>query len=305
MSIKHPAKISLLLPTRDRPHLLRRLFQSLTVHTAEPEHVEIILRVDDDDSESRGLRAGAIDIVEIVGPRATMGAYNTECLQRATGDIMVLMNDDLVVRTPWWDNRIRDFTRTISDGIFLAYPEDMESRGKMCTFPILSRRTCEILADPYPMGYDALHIDQHLYDVFLRLRHMGHNRMFFLSEVIFEHAHFVDGALRPDAEYGHKNRYLDSMVFIALRHQRQVSARRLFSAIEHTPLPALPAPQPPATPPSDLLTAMGRYFRVFIMDHGLPFSQRLLLYIGFTKYFAAMKSGMGFLKGKFYTIYGG
>ncbi|CAB5093776.1 hypothetical protein D3OALGA1CA_1070 [Olavius algarvensis associated proteobacterium Delta 3] len=298
-------KISLLLPTRDRPDLLRRLFHSLAVNTEDPRNVEILLRVDEDDQRSLGIRAGNIDIVEIVGPRDTMGAYNTDCMRRASGDIMILMNDDLVVRTPLWDNRIRSFTRTVPDGIFLAYPEDMESHGRMCTFPILSRRTCELLADPYPMGYDALNIDQHIYDVFLRLRHMGHNRMFFLDKVIFEHAHFVNGIPRADASYGHKNRYLDSMVFIALRHQRQVSAMRLRSAIENTPLPPLPAPQPPATPPSNLLSALVRYFQVFMLDHGLPLSRRLLLYAGFTKYFAAMKSGMGFLRGKFYTIYGG
>jgi hypothetical protein len=45
-------------------------------------------------------------------------------------------------------------------------------------------------------------------------------------------------------------------------------------------------------------------FSVFLQDHGLPLRRRLILFIGFLKYYAAMKSGMIFLKRKSYEIYG-
>ena len=111
--------------------------------------------------------------------------------------------------------------------------------------------------------------------------------------------------MRPDASYSHKNRFKDAMTFISLRHSRQISAQRLLAAIEDKPLPALlPDHLTSEDPPDNLVHAIMKYFAIFLTDYGLPISWRLLLFIRFTKYYAAMKSGMNFLKRKSYTLYG-
>jgi len=297
-------KISLLLPTRERPKLLNRLFQSLADHTLNLDQVEIILCLDDDDPTSQGIDDPRLNIVKLIGSRSTMGQYNTRCLDRSSGDIIILLNDDLIVRTPGWDQIISDFVLSIPDGVFMAYPNDTETRGRMCTFPIMTRKTCEILSNPYPKEYGALYIDQHILDIFIRLKHLGKNRMFYLENVIFEHNHFIDSEVRLNVGYSHKNRFSDAMAFISLRRLRQVSAQRLLFAIDGRPLPAHPSQLALEKPPSNLLQAALIYFSVFLQDHGLPLKRRLSLFIGFLKYYAAMKSGMSFLKRKSYEIYG-
>jgi hypothetical protein len=248
--------------------------------------------LDDDDPQSHKINEPRLNIVKLIGSRSTMGEYNTRCLDRSSGDIIILLNDDLIIQTPGWDKNISDFVLSIPDGVFMAYPNDTETRGRMCTFPIMTRKTCEILSNPYPKEYDALYIDQHILDIFIRLRHLGQNRMYYLENIIFEHNHFIDGAVRPDATYAHKKRFSDSMAFISLRHIRQNSAQRLKSSQSSL-----------AKLPGNLIEAFLIYFSVFLQDHDLPLRRRLILFIGFLKYYAAMKSGMSFLKRKSYEIY--
>jgi len=298
-------EISLLLPTRGRPLLVKRLFQSIIDQTNNLNKLEIIMYLDEDDSESHGIQDSRLNIVKIIGPRLTMGGYNTKCLERSSGKFIMLMNDDLVICTPQWDQMISDFAHTISDDHFLAFPNDCEAGRHMCTFPIMSRNTCDILLKPYPKKYDALYIDAHIFDIFTRLKHLGHDRMFYLEKVVFDHRHFINGKVRSDASYSHKNRFTDAMTFISLRHLRQVSAQRLVSVIENRPLPDLPNHFKPEEPPQNLAFAFYKYFFIFLKDYGLPLGWRLLWFVRFTKYYAAMKGGLHFLKRKSYTLYGG
>jgi len=297
-------KISFLLPTRGRPDLLRRLFQSIVDTTHDLDKVEIVMCLDEDDPQSQRIDDPRLDIVKLIGARSTMGDYNTKCLNRSRGDIIILLNDDLILETPGWDSIISDFALTIPDSIFMAYPNDTETRQHMCTFPIMSRKTCEILSNPYPKEYVALYIDQHIFDIFIRLKHLGKNRMFYLDHVIFKHRHFINGAVRSDASYSHKKRLPDAMAFISLRHFRQVCAQRLFSSIEGHTLPELTNHVVLEKAPINLLHAIFRYFSVFFQDYGLPLRRRFMLFAVFLKFYAAMESGLNFLKRKSYELYG-
>ncbi|MFC1828892.1 hypothetical protein ACFL0O_04685 [Thermodesulfobacteriota bacterium] len=297
-------KFSLLLPTRGRPHLLANLFESIVNCTSNLKNIEIVLYIDDDDTDTINFKNEHLNIIKIIGPPTSMGEYNMKCLDASSGNIIVLMNDDLILRTPGWDQTVSDLLKDIPDGIFLAYPNDMETKQNMCTFPIMSRKTCDILVNPYPKEYNALYIDVHLFDLFTRLKHLGQNRMFYLDDIIFEHKHFVDGKVRPDASYSHKNRFKDAMTFISLRHTRQLSAQRLMAAINDDPLPHLPQPVFVEPPTKNLLKAASSYFYAFMLDRGLPLKRRFILFVSFTKYYAAMKSGFSFLKRKSYTLYG-
>jgi hypothetical protein len=296
-------KISLLLPSRGRPSLVRRLFESIVANSEEIENIEIILCLDDDDTQSHLIDDERLNIVKTIGPPATMGSLNSRCFDASTGDIIMLMNDDLVVCTPGWDNIIRGVTRRIPDQIFMAYPDDME-KANLSTFPIMSRKTCEILVNPYPKEYDSLFIDDHIFDIFTRLKYLGKDRIHYLENIKFDHRHFVNGKVRPDANYIHKNRYKDYLTFISLRHVRQASARRLHAAIEGRTLPIQPWQIQTLEPPPDIIKAVLNYSWLFLTDHGLPLGRRIRWFIRFTKYYAAMKGGMNFLRAKTYTLYG-
>ena len=158
--------ISLILPTRGRPALVNRLFASIAETTLHLDQVEVVLYVDEDDTGSHDLDSTDFCVVRIVGPALTMGGYNSACLEKARGDVLILANDDMVIRTPGWDDRIRAMNAEFDDQIYLGYANDLFKKSRFCTFPILSRRTCEILADPYPTAYRRAFIDVHLFDIF-------------------------------------------------------------------------------------------------------------------------------------------
>ena len=159
----------------------------------------------------------------------------------------MLMNDDVIVRTSAWDRMVAELGRTIPDGIFLAYPNDLHIGKRMCTFPILTKKACELLLRPYPEEYKTHFIDWHVFDIFKRLRAMGHARIFYLEDVVFEHCHYMAGKAEFDATYKAKDYYQDDWTFLNLRPLRQQMAERLAASIAGRPIPDLqflPAPAP-------------------------------------------------------------
>ena len=288
------AKISLLLPTRGRPALARRFFDSVAQRTARRELVEIILYVDEDDHESHGLDSSEVSVTRIVGPRMTMGAYNTACLQRASGDIVMLANDDMVMLTDHWDERIREVDAAIADGIYLAYGNDLLKGRKLCTFPILSRHTCELLGEPFPRAYRGAFIDYHLFDVFKRLQHAGTDRIRYMADVLFEHRHYRSGKAPVDATYLQRGRFDDDAVFFALAGMRAHAARTLRAAASGTAVEK-PAPRMDESiqcyRPSNIFKAGIFYTRALLLNADLPIAWRAFLWAWFLgRYMASCTS---------------
>jgi glycosyltransferase involved in cell wall biosynthesis len=275
-------RISFLLPTRGRPQLLRRLFDSLAMHTSSLEDLEIILYLDDDDETGQEISDDRFSLIKIIGPRLSMGAYNTICLGRASGDFIMLMNDDVIVRTSAWDRRVVELGRTISDGIFLAYPNDLHIGKRMCTFPILTRKACELLLRPYPEEYKTYFIDWHVFDTFKRLHASGHHRILYLEEVVFEHCHYMAGKAELDATYKAKDYYQDDWTFLNLRPLRQQMAERLAAAIAGRPIPELQVLPAPALRPDKTSTVLLRYISDCLGDPVLPMEERVRLFIWLT-----------------------
>jgi len=283
--------ISLLMPTRGRPALVRRFLDSVAIHTNRLDDVELVMYVDEDDVESHGLEHDSVVTKRIVGPIATMGEYNTSCLRQATGSIIVLVNDDVVIRTPHWDERIRAVDRDYPDGVYLAYPNDLFKRQRAAVFPVLSRRTCATLVDPYPREYRGALIDYHLLDIFKRLQKRGSDRIRYMNDVVFEHMHYRTGKAPSDDTYRLRRRWDDDRMFLALRDVRQQAAERLAAAIERR------NPQPYQTAriavaePATLPAAVGSFARGFLADRALPLQWRLFLFTWYCgRYIAAHRN---------------
>jgi glycosyltransferase involved in cell wall biosynthesis len=274
-------RISLLLPTRERPHLVRRFFQSVAEKTARLNDVEVILYIDEDDTASRDLDDDHFAVDRIIGPRTTMGAYLNACLARSRGDVIVLVNDDMMIRTESWDRLLLDFHRSVEDGIYLAYANDLFRRLKVCTFPILSRKTCEALADPFPRSYKGAFIDYHLFDIFKRLNKMGHCRTHYFKDLIFQHLHHRTGKTPLDATYRHRGRFEDDATFLTLTVARQLEARRLWASLKGLPVPNVQENAPKDDLETSALRALLRCFRMFFLDMHLPFVWRSYLFVWF------------------------
>lgn len=271
-------RISLLLPTRGRRKLVERFLHSVIAQTAYPELMEVVLCVDDDDPESHGITSCQLALKLIIGPRQTMGAYNATCLQHATGEITIAVNDDIIIRTKGWDEKVRALDARYPDGIYLGYANDLFKGKKVCTFPILSRETCEALAEPYPKLYKGAFIDVHLQDIFRRLERRGYPRMAYAEDIVFEHVHYRTNPDIRDATYRERARFGDDATFIALAEARRLEADRLFAHISGKKVHDVSGIPTSITQQSSFFGIVPLCFRTFLRDSDLPATWRTYLF---------------------------
>lgn len=236
---QEPLLVSVLLPSRGRPDSLLRMLDSLYETAAVPDRVEAVVRIDDDDAPTLALDLSRWPLRRVVGPRLPMALLNTACLDAATGDILIAANDDLVVRSPGWDERLREAATRFADGVWLAWPNDLIQGPKLATFPAFSRTTAALLGDPFPAAFRGEFIDVHLKDIFERLKGRGHDRMVFVADAVFEHLHHRAGKTENDATYRERENRVDDHVYLELGPQRALTVARLLARIRGTVPPPL------------------------------------------------------------------
>ena len=96
--------VSVLIPTRGRPELLARAVGALYDNADDPDHIEVLARFDSDayHEPPPGVLAVIGEPLGYVG----MGAYYNELAEAATGDWLLIYNDDAMVSTRSWDTII-------------------------------------------------------------------------------------------------------------------------------------------------------------------------------------------------------
>lgn len=282
--------ISLLLPTRGRTTLVQRLFRSIVEMTKGLNRIEVVLYIDEDDVGSFGLDSPDFRVVKIIGPSMTMGGYNSACLEKARGDVIILANDDMVIRTPGWDERILEMHNEFEDQVYLGYANDLFKKSRFCTFPILSRRTCDLLVTPYPTAYRRAFIDVHLFDIFKRLQHAGCDRICYQDDLVFEHLHFRTGKAPYDETYGYgqRGRFADDPKFVTLTGMRSAAAKRLLSVIRNEPIAVVDEAELQEIMPDGIADAIRLFSQQFLLDRELPLGWRSFLWYWFIgRYLAA------------------
>jgi glycosyltransferase involved in cell wall biosynthesis len=183
--------ISLIVPTRQRPSQLRRLLASLADGTARSEALEIILVIDSNDADSLQATEDRLQIKRVVVPPGqTMGALNMAGYEASRGSYLMLLNDDVIARTPGWDNAVRSCFAAYPDEILLVHVNDLVMQKHLCTFPIVSRTFCELVGGICPREYVRYRIDDHIEDYFNLLNILGERRIVFAPNVVFEHMNY-------------------------------------------------------------------------------------------------------------------
>jgi hypothetical protein len=228
-----PKDFSLILPTRGRRELLQRFIDSLALRTHHPDRLEIILRTDEGDRGAAEIDPRGFDVTILTGPRVTMGSMLREGYAAARGDYLFLMNDDVIMRTDYWDDAAMEAALRFDDGVALIYGNDLQEAAMMATFPLLPRTTCELLGGICPEAYVGNDIDVHILDVFTRLALRGHHRIVFMPDVVYEHVHFNSGKARVDATY--RDRIVSSdrgKTFARLAARREEIASAMNAFIE-------------------------------------------------------------------------
>jgi hypothetical protein len=149
------------------------------------------------------------------------------CYEASRGRYLMLLNDDMVFATPGWDRAVAEAFRRLPDDIGLVYGDDRDQGKRVPSFPIVSRAACEAMGQLCPVGYLNLHLESHLQDVFRELESLGHKRIVYLAEVVFEHRHVSLGKSLPDATSVKKDPDFDNRLFLSLAEERKELAARL------------------------------------------------------------------------------
>ena len=185
--------LSLIVPTRGRAVSLSRFLDSVASTASDLSRIEIVLVVDDDAIPD--LTDPRLRLSWAVGPPGrTMGALDADGYAASHGTFVMLLNDDVVVRTPRWDDRILAASNHFIDGVVLVHVNDTLMGQNLCTFPLVSRSLCELMGGICPRDYLRYCIDDHIEDIFNLLAFLGERRTIYLPEVIFEHTNAVEMA---------------------------------------------------------------------------------------------------------------
>jgi len=138
---------SVIAPTRQRVAVLDRMLHSLWATAGDPSHVEVVLRCDDDDHETVPYVQGRGTEMCLVGSRlngyATLATLINEAARQATGDLVLVVNDDAEFQTPGWDLVLRQYAEPFADGLF-DFGVETANAGHFI-FPCVSRTLIEVL----------------------------------------------------------------------------------------------------------------------------------------------------------------
>jgi len=238
-------EFSLLLPTRGRAAHVEQFVRSVVETAACLEQIEVVLCVDADDPASHNIQCPPLAIkTVVVPPGLSMGLLNEACFQASSGRYVMLMNDDVVVRSRGWDTTISSVCRGYEDNILLVHVNDLLFRDKLCTFPILSRQACQAIG-VCPTEYHRYRLDDHIFDTYCLLAELGHKRIVYLPDVVFEHRNHRDEKAPNDAQAfrsNDKKTYLpdqpalvrDALIFDAKATERKDNAVRLAALIDQS-----------------------------------------------------------------------
>ena len=189
------ALFSLIIPTRGRVDGLRRLLDSLRDNAQDPSSLEVIAVVDEDDRESQSFTYSGLQLERlVVPPGQSMGNLNLAGFRAASGQYLMLLNDDVVVHTSHWDVHLRQIFERYPDGIVLVHVNDLIFRDSLCTFPLLTREFCRLAGGICRPEYRRYRIDDHIHHIFDLIHLLGYTRRVFVPDVVFEHCNAIEHA---------------------------------------------------------------------------------------------------------------
>lgn len=197
-------KIAILLPTRNRPKMLARFWESVVKTAEDINNVSMYLYLDDDDH--KGIDGAQElnkqypeNVFYLIGPRILMSQMPNELLKITNDEgIIFLAGDDLIMRTDSWDTIVVEAFEGIDDRIALFYGVDgAESQHPpdFATHPIIHRKWFDVLGYINPPYFSCDYADtwlNSLADAVCRK---------FLLPIFNEHMHFTVGKSEFDSTY--------------------------------------------------------------------------------------------------------
>lgn len=197
-------KISILCPSRGRPARLQEMILSVRATTPRDSRIEIDVLVDPDDCQLPVYRQLAYSGVNlhVADQRMTVPAAFQYLAGKARGDILMLGSDDILFRTPGWDDRVRETFARYPDGMALVYPSDGHGNGKPGDIKgnhwFVTRRWVDVVGCFCPQTFEHFCCDT----VPEKIAALA-GRFIHLPDVLIEHRHFKYGQAVKDDTYSY------------------------------------------------------------------------------------------------------
>jgi len=190
--------ISVLCPTRNRPGGVRRLIRSARDTAAGP--LEFVFYIDDDAPGSVPPDVAATPgVLVVTGPRLVFSDMWNACYAKASADVLMMAADDIMFRTPGWDEAVlAEFARW-PDRIVLVHGEDLIQGARLGTHPFVHRKWADALGYFSPTFFGRDFCDTWLSDLADRA-----GRRSYLPDVVIEHVHPGAGKAPFDQTYAEK-----------------------------------------------------------------------------------------------------
>jgi len=115
--MEHSYLVSVLLPTRGRPELMLKSVASLLTTASNPDQIQILLKIDNDDKETYQEAYSSLqDLTShfkiLYSPRGLgygdLHTHVNDLCAIAEGEYLFLWNDDATITTHGWDDIIRE-----------------------------------------------------------------------------------------------------------------------------------------------------------------------------------------------------
>jgi len=148
---------SIVFPTRERPHLLKKLLYSIADNTEDLSKVEVFIAIDEDDMTDYEVLE-AFSFVKYFRVKRSLNFskdYYSFLAKQSTGQWVIAVNDDCVFETPNWDSLAYEVLKD-KPGVIYGWSEDglgeyrAHGHGNYCCFPLQGRAGIEAMGCFFP-----------------------------------------------------------------------------------------------------------------------------------------------------------
>lgn len=190
-------KIAILVPSRERMNRRLTLLTSVITSVSDINNVNIYFGVDKDDPTrdliykvSKAIPCVKIVDIENDGKFIGLGKMWNICVENSTEEIISMIGDDMVFKTPDWDLEvIKEFTEDCpEDKIKAIHCNDDCHGAKLAVNLFCHRKYAEVMGQFMREEFKINWVDQWLHQVF-----NAFGRLKYRGDIMIEHRHWVLG----------------------------------------------------------------------------------------------------------------
>jgi hypothetical protein len=196
--------ISILCPTRNRPHNVVRLVNSARNLARFPELLEFLFYVDNDDFSFPD-----IDGVKVIrGPRVWISNSHNALYPHSNGQLLMTAGDDMEFLTKNWDVIIRNSFDSFPDKIVLVYGNDLGTHaGKIAVHGFFHRKWVDVLGTWVQPGRGSL------WDLWSTDVAKSLGRLVYIPELHIKHIHYRQGLKEAEFDGTYKYVSVNNQIF--------------------------------------------------------------------------------------------